>query len=114
MLAHPLDEGPPAAIYRDVDRTARGLDSDADAYRCVIGQIVENWPRIDTAVLGPLRWPQHPFTLARFGLSALASAESAARTFGSARARALFGGIAAHGMLALHLRPTAACGPVRA
>ena len=114
MLAHPLDEGPPAAIYRDVDRTARGLDSDADAYRRVIGQVVENWPRIDTAVLGPLRWPQHPFTLARFGLSALASAESAARTFGTERARALFGGIAAHGMLPLDRRPSAGFGLVLA
>ena len=114
MLAHPLDEGPPAAIYRDVDRTARGLDSDADAYRRVIGQVVENWPRIDTAVLGPLRWPAHPFTLARFGLSALASAESAARTFGTKRARALFGGIAAHGMLPLDRRPSAGFGLVLA
>jgi len=114
MLAHPLDEEPSAAIYRDVDRTARGLDGDADAYRRLIGQVVEDWPRIDTAVLGPLRWPQHPFTLARFGLSALASAESAARTFSTARARALFGGIAAHGMLPLDRRPSAGFGLVLA
>src|SRR4029450_13709283 len=114
MLAHPLDEGPPAALYRDVDRPARGLDSDADAYRCVIGQVVENWPRIDTAVLAPLTCPHRPFTLARCGLSALASAESAARTFGTERARALFGGIAAHGMLPLDRRPSAGFGLVLA
>ena len=114
MLAHPLDGSPPAAIHRDVERTARGLDGDADAYRRVIGRVVEDWPRIDSAVLGPLRWPRHPFALARFGLSALASAESAARTFGTERARALFGGIAAHGMLPLDRRPSAGFGLVLA
>jgi phytoene dehydrogenase-like protein len=114
MLAHPLDGGPPAVIHRDVERTAMGLDGDADAYRRLIGRVVEDWPRVDTAVLGPLRWPQHPFTLARFGLSALASAESAARTFSTERARALFGGIAAHGMLPLDHRPSAGFGLVLA
>jgi phytoene dehydrogenase-like protein len=108
MLAHPLDAGPPGAIYRDLDRTAQGLEGDdGAAYRRLIGQVVEDWPRIDSAVLGPLRWPTHPFALARFGLSALASAESAARTFSSERARALFAGIAAHGMLPLDRRPSA-------
>ena len=114
MLAHPLDGSPPAAIHRDVERTARGLDGDADAYRRVIGRVVEDWPRIDSAVLGPLRWPRHPFALARFGLSALASAESAARRFSTERARALFGGIAAHGMLPLDRRPSAGFGLVLA
>jgi phytoene dehydrogenase-like protein len=112
MLAHPLDEGPPGAIYRDVDRTAQGLDRDADAYRGSIGQVVEAWPQIETAVLGPLRWPSHPFALARFGLSSLASAERVARRFASERARALFGGIAAHGMLPLDRRPSAGFGLV--
>src|SRR5262245_39414372 len=112
MLAHPLDHEPAAVIYRDLERTAHGLGGDADAYRRLFGRVVHDWPRIEDAVLGPLRWPRHPFAQARFGLKALASAEHVARTFSSERARALFGGIAAHGMLPLDRRPTAGFGLV--
>ena len=62
--------------------------------------------------MGPLRLPRHPFAQARFGVKALASAESVARVFASERARASFGGIAAHGMLPLDRRPTAGFGLV--
>jgi phytoene dehydrogenase-like protein len=114
MVAHPLDAGPPGVIYRDVERTAQGLDGDARAYRHLIGHVVNNWLRIEDAVLGPFRFPKHPFALARFGLTALASAESAARVFASERGRALFTGIAAHGMLPLDHRPSAGFGLVLA
>jgi len=63
--------------------------------------------------MGPLRWPRHPFSLARFGFQAIRSAERLARaTFAGARARGLFAGIAAHGMLPLDRRPSAAFGLV--
>jgi len=114
MLAHPFDSGPPGVIHRAVDRTAAGLGRDARAYRRVVGSVVDNWPRLEAAVLGPLRWPRHPLTLARFGLGALQSAEQAARAFVTDRACALISGIAAHGMLPLDKRPTAAFGLVLA
>jgi phytoene dehydrogenase-like protein len=114
MLAHPLDNAPPAVIYRAVDRTAAALDRDARAYRRVVGGVVENWPRLEAAVLGPFRMPRHPLAVARFGLAALQSAERAARAFATDRACALFSGIAAHGMMPLDKRPTAAFGLVLA
>jgi len=108
-LAHPLDDGSCGVVYRSVDRTAAGLADDGGAYRKLIGMIVDAWPRIDTSVLGPLGWPRHPIDLARFGLRALRPAASLARSaFGSDRARALFAGIAAHGMLPLERSPTSA------
>jgi len=58
-------------------------------------------------VLGPLRWPRHPVAMARFGLQSLRSAQAVARRFQGHRARALFAGIAAHGMLPLDMMPTA-------
>lgn len=113
MLAHPFEDGECAAIYRSVDRTAERLGRDGEAYRDFVGTIVESWPRIEDAVLGPVRWPRHPLALARFGLRALKSANAVARTvFADGRARALFAGIAAHGMLPLDRRPTAAVGLV--
>ena len=113
MLAHPFDDGTCTLVHRSVERTAAGLDGDGRAYTGLIGSIVEAWPRIEESVLGPLRWPRHPYDLARFGLRALRSSEGLARrTFASHRTQALFAGIAAHGMLPLDRPPTAAFGLV--
>ena len=108
MLAHPFDDGSAACVYRAVGDTADGLGPDRVAYRSLIEPLIEVWPRIENAVLGPLRWPRHPLALARFGARALQSADQLAhRLFESDTARGLFGGIAAHAMLPLDARPTA-------
>jgi len=108
-LAHPFDDGTSAVVYRSLPRTAAELGADAAAYRRVIGSVVEAWPRIEREVLGPLGIPHHPFALARFGLHALQPAEGLARrAFARNETRALFAGIAAHGMLPLDRRPSAA------
>jgi phytoene dehydrogenase-like protein len=111
MAAHPLDDGHAAVVYRSVESTARALGDDGQAYADLFGPLLESWPRIEDAVLGPLRWPTHPLALARFGLRALQSAEGLARrTFSSATARALLAGMAAHGMLPLDKPLTAGIG----
>ena len=109
MLAHPFDAGTSAVIYRSIERTTAELEHDAAAYRRLVGSIVTAWPAIEMDVLGPPRLPRHPLKLAHFGLKALQSVERLARnTFARAETRALFAGIAAHGMLPLDRRPTAA------
>jgi phytoene dehydrogenase-like protein len=110
MLAHPLDDGTAATIAKSVDETAAQMGADGAAYRRLFGGIVDAWPKLETAILGPaLRIPSHPFALARFGLSAIQpAAQLARRRFSTPGARALFAGIAAHGMLPLDQRPTAA------
>src|SRR5439155_26523020 len=113
MLAHPFDDGTCSAIYRSVERTASGFEIDAAAYRRLIGTIVKAWPQLEGSVLGPVRWPRHPMTLARFGSRAMQSAEGlASRTFRGQQTRAVFAGIAAHGMLPLDRLPSAAFGIV--
>ena len=76
--------------HRSLTATAAHWVDDARRVRRLIGSVVRAWPRIEDAVLGPPRWPRHPFALARFGLSALQSADAArARHFdnrGAARA----------------------------
>src|SRR5262245_13839869 len=107
MVAHPLNAGSSGIVHRSVDRTAAGFDGDGRAYADLIGSLTAAWPRLEASVLGPLRWPDHPFDLARFGLYAMRSAEGLARaTFTGERARALFAGIAAHGMLPLDRMPS--------
>jgi len=110
-LAHPFEDGRAACVYRSAARTADGLGADGAAYRRLLEPLVNDWPRIEGAVLGPLRWPRHPFAVARFGLRALRPAAGLARRqFAGDAARALFAGIAAHSMLPLDARPTAGVG----
>jgi phytoene dehydrogenase-like protein len=109
MLAHPLDDGSSGVVYGSIERTAAGLGSDGDAYRRLIGSVVDAWPKIEASVLGPPRLPRHPLVLARFGMKALQPAERLVRrAFTRPQTRALVAGIAAHGMLPLDRRPTAA------
>jgi phytoene dehydrogenase-like protein len=101
-------------LERSIDRTAARLGADARRYRRWIEPVVRDWDRLESAILGPLTFPKHPFALARFGLQALRDAESAARAFKGRDAKALLGGLAAHGMLALDQRPSAGFGLVLA
>ena len=115
MLAHPQDDGSAAVLWRSIDRTAEGLAGDQDAYRRLVGPVVDAWPRLEPHVLGPPAWPRHPVTLGRFGALALRSAEGLARArFSGEPARALLGGIAAHSMLPLDRPLTGGVGLVLA
>ena len=60
----PMGQRPPSSTTW---RKPRALGPDGDAYRALIGGIVERWAQIESAVLGPPRWPRHPIALARFG-----------------------------------------------
>jgi phytoene dehydrogenase-like protein len=112
-LAHPFDDGSAVIVERSIERTAARLGEDGRAYAALFGAVVRAWPRIEPAVLGPLRVPRHPVVLARFGLRAIRSASGLATSaFAGPQARGLFAGIAAHGMLPLERMPTAAFGLV--
>jgi phytoene dehydrogenase-like protein len=111
MIGHPFDDGSAIVVERSIDTTAVRLGRDGDAYIKTIGTVVENWARLERAVLGPFSVPQHPFVLARFGLRALRSAEGfAKRSFNDDQTQAMFAGIAAHGMLPLDHMLTAGVG----
>jgi phytoene dehydrogenase-like protein len=113
MLAHPFDDGSAAVVYRSLERTATNLGRDAHAYERLMRPLVDGWPRLQTSILGPLRWPQHPVALARFGLHAFRSARGLAEgSFETKSARGLFAGLAAHAMLPLDHLLTAGVGLV--
>jgi len=97
LLAHPLDGGRAAALYRSLDDTCAGLGEDGARYRRIVGQVVADWGDLEDAILGPLiRLPRHPLKLARFGTMALPPATWYSRVFRTDEARALFAGLAAH------------------
>ncbi len=112
-LAHPLDEGTAVVVERSVEATSERLGRDAAAYRRLMNPIVAAWDQLSLDVLGPLRAPRHPLTLAHFGLFALWPANTLANTlFRGECARAVFAGMAAHSMMALDQMLTAAFGIV--
>ena len=112
-IAHPFDDGTAVIVERSVERTAASLGRDAWAYRRIFGGLQRSWPKVESSILGPLRWPQHPVSLAAFGMKALRSAEGFARSaFEEERTRSMFGGIAAHGLVPLDMPLTAGFGLV--
>lgn len=113
-LAHPLDDGRAACLYRDVDLTAESLQRDADAYRRLMKPLARNWKKLANEFLQPmLHLPQHPFALARFGLPAISPAAYLAKClFKEEPARALFAGIAGHSFLPLEAIVSSAFGLV--
>ena len=102
-LAHFVTPDRAVLLQRDLAATAAGLGRDGVAWRRWIGSVAGDWDRLAPAILGPVvRFPRHPFHMARFGLPALLSATAYARTaFRDEEARALYAGIAAHAMVRL-------------
>lgn len=110
--AHPLDDGSAAVLTRSLEETARSLGSDADTYLRIMCPVAESLPLLAADILGPLRFPKHPLTLARFGLDALTSATYLAKRFHTPQARGLWAGMAAHAIQPLSNLTSSAIGLV--
>jgi phytoene dehydrogenase-like protein len=110
-VAHPMDDGDAILLRRSLEGTAAGLGRDGPAYRRLIGPFVEHADTLLADVMAPLRIPDHPIAMLRFGLRAVFSANRLARlAFREAPARALFAGCAGHSILPLGQPLTAALG----
>ncbi|HEY4287560.1 MAG TPA: NAD(P)/FAD-dependent oxidoreductase [Puia sp.] len=106
--AHPQDDGSAALLAGSVEDMAARLGRDKKAYMELMGPLVRDWPLLAPEILGPLRFPEHPLVLARFGLKGLTSVTSLARRFETAGARALVAGMAAHSIQPLSNLATSA------
>lgn len=102
-LVHPLDDGSAVILERDLAATGRALGEDGRAWRKLMQPAAHDWREFAADVLGPLlHVPRHPVRMARFGMSALESAQGfATRHFSNQRTRAAFAGLAGHSMLSL-------------
>ena len=110
-VAHPMAEGDAVMLYRSIDRTAERLGADARAYIRLVGPFLGQPHELLADVMAPLRIPDHPLLMLRFGLRAAFSANRLARlAFREAAARALFAGCAGHSILPLTSPLTAALG----
>jgi phytoene dehydrogenase-like protein len=96
-------------LLRSLEDTSRTFGRDASAYQWLMDPLVRQADELVGDILGPLRVPQHPVVMARFGWRARSSAVGLARrVFREDSTRALFAGLAVHSILPLTQLPTAA------
>jgi phytoene dehydrogenase-like protein len=96
-LAHPLDDGTAGVMFHPVPDTERALGPDGPAWRRVFGRPSSSFDSLSEDLFQPvLHLPRNPLRLIRFGIPAATPATVLARTWRTAQARALFGGVAAH------------------
>ncbi len=96
-LSHPFDDGSAAVMQRSIEATAAGLGSAGPAWKRLFGSSTGHFDALSEDIMRPLaHLPRHPLLLARFGPAALAPVSLLARSLPTSRARALFGGTAAH------------------
>ena len=108
-LAHVLREGHVVLLERSVDATAQRLGRDGAAYRGLLEVFAERFEELAPMFLAGLQVPRSPLLMARFGLVALRSMRGLARSrFREEATGALLAGIAAHSVLPLDKRATAA------
>ncbi|HEY3972416.1 MAG TPA: NAD(P)/FAD-dependent oxidoreductase [Candidatus Sulfotelmatobacter sp.] len=101
-LAHPLDDGTAVVLERNLEDAVASLGADGNVWGSLVRPFVENWRDFAPEVLRPVSFiPKHPWLMARFGVSALFSAQAISHRFHSERTRALFAGLAAHSFLRL-------------
>jgi phytoene dehydrogenase-like protein len=110
-LAHPLDTAPAAFLKPSLEATIEAMETDGANYADLMNYFVHHGGNLMDEILKPLRVPNHPFLMARFGLFAMRSAASLAKSkFKTDRGRALFAGCAAHSVVDLNKIATASFG----
>ncbi len=96
--AHPLDGGRAGVAWRDLERTADGLEADGAAWRSLLAPLLaRSRGVVDFTGSQLLRVPRDPIAALQFGLRALEQGTAAWNTrFVGDVAPALFSGVVAH------------------
>jgi phytoene dehydrogenase-like protein len=119
--AHPLEGGDALLLQRGLLATAAELGPDGEAYRRLVGPLVDHWRDVERVLIGPHPVSARAMLRLAEGLgvrgvggslrAALGAArEVADREFEDPRTRAWFAGHAAHSMLPLERRPSGGFG----
>ncbi len=102
-VAHPFDDGSAIAIQSSIEATAMQLGKDAENYKRIFSSLVEKWPSVRSAFLGPLHASAYSNGKAKFAYYALSSGSHFAKQqFATNEARSMFAGMAAHSILPLN------------
>ncbi|MEE8384650.1 MAG: NAD(P)/FAD-dependent oxidoreductase, partial [Dehalococcoidia bacterium] len=110
-FGHAVRKNAAGIVYRDIDRTADTLGADGAKYRKLAVSLTEQWAGLNELALSPWRrYPRHPRAAARMGITGLGSAARYVERFSDDLAPAVFAGCAAHAVIPLERRRTAAVG----
>ena len=102
-VAHPFDDGSAAIIQSSLEKTSAQLGEDADNYKRIFSPLVEKWPAIRSAFVGPLHASAYSKAKAKFAYYAISSGSHLAKNqFKTNAAQSVFAGMAAHSMLPLN------------
>ena len=94
--AHPLEDGPAAVAWRDLDRTTDELGEDGRAWRWMLEPLAADLDSVLAVTGGSiLSAPRHPRALARLGVR-VAATGLAGPPLRTVHARALWAGVVAH------------------
>ena len=109
--AHPLDDGSAGVLHKSLDHTVEALGNDGERWRRVFEHPTKHFDDLFADASQPvLRIPDHPLTLARFGVGAMTPATAVGRVWKTHEAKALWAGIAAHAFSRLDRPMTSAVG----
>lgn len=111
-FGHPLDGGRGGVAYRDIDRTAAELGADGAAWKRLMQPLAERADDVARFTGSQLlRIPEHPLTVARFGLRVLEQGTALwNRRFVGEVAPAMLTGVAAHAIRPMPSLATAGAG----
>ncbi|MCI0415094.1 NAD(P)/FAD-dependent oxidoreductase [bacterium] len=110
-VAHPLPDGSAAILYKDINRTIENLGNDANRWHDLFAPFTRSPFALFSEILRPIRIPQRPFLMAKFGQLALRSCvDLVHHNFSNQHARALFAGCAGHSSLQLEAKGSASFG----
>ena len=110
-VAHPLENEKAILLSKSVDETAENLGIDRAKYKKLVGPFIQKGDHLLQDSLKPAGIPSDPLLMLRFGLKAMQTASFFTRyAFKGKRAKALFGGNAAHSVLPFDKYFTSAVG----
>ncbi len=102
-VAHPFDGGSAAIIQSSLEKTAAQFGKDGDNYKRIFSPLVNEWPSIRSAFVGPLHASAYSNAKAKFAYYAISSGRHFAKNqFTTNEAQSVFAGMAAHSMLPLN------------
>lgn len=112
-VAHPLENGDAMIVSKSLEETLVRMGRDGKNYRNLVKSFVDGWDYLSHDFLGPIRIPNNPLSLARFGWFGILSAKLLANSmFDTEKVKAYFAGLAAHSIVPLEKSFTGSFGLV--
>ena len=110
-VAHPFEDGEAVIVSKSMEETIHNLGIDSESYKQLFTPFSENWDQLSRDLFAPIRIPNKPYQMLKFGFYGMRSAKALTDSiFNSAQVKAYFAGLAAHSIIPLEKLFTASFG----